>query len=328
MDSLMREASVMHERQYARSVDYSRRSSILDTTSANTLLDELQESCLGIDGFGVVRFINHAAASFLGIPKGEADGMPIRELFTLIDSETHKPVSEPLLYLRERSRSTSAGICEILKRRDGKVLPFMYSINQLNNRLRTTHVQALLILREASHIHTYIKRLTEAARLDDHTRLLRRSELHQRLTRVLNAVSNGEYHALLFMDLDHFKAINDSAGHAAGDKVLLEVVNIFREHVRERDTLARLGGDEFGLLLEHCPPVQARERARTLRSAIANHEFLVDGRSFTLDVSIGIAFLRRTYQSAEAVIETADRACYAAKRGRGLGSSHIEELVA
>lgn len=326
MDRLMRKTSMMHQRNNTRSIDFCRASSVLDTLSPSTLLDELQESCLAIDGFGVVRFINRAAERFLGITQSEADGRPFSELLTLIDSNTHKPVSEPLAYLIEHATSASTRICELLKRRDGKVVPFVYSINQINGGPRNTRMPVLLMLSDASHIHGYIEHLTEAARLDDHTRLLRRGELHQRLTRVLNSISNKDCHALLFMDLDHFKAVNDSAGHAAGDRVLLEVVKIFRGLVRERDTLARLGGDEFGLLLEHCPPAQARERAKTLRRTIANHVFFAGGRRFTLDVSIGIAFIRHGHQSADAVIATADRACYAAKRGRALGS-HIEELA-
>lgn len=325
MDELMRKTSIMHQPQNARGVDFCSPSSILDTFSTTALLEELREGCLAIDNAGVVRFINRAAACLLGVRKSEADGRAFHELLTLIDNEAREPVSEPLAYLIERANSASSRTCGLLKRRDGKVIPFVYSISQLAGGPRRTPMPALLMLRDASHIHAYIERLIEAVRLDDHTRVFRRGELNQRLTRVLNTMSNGECHALLFMDLDRFKAINDNAGHAAGDRVLLEVVKIFRDHVRERDTLARLGGDEFGLLLEHCPPAQARERAKTLRSAIADHVFLVAARRFALDVSIGIALVRRGYQSAEAVIATADRACYAAKQRRVLGS-HIEEL--
>lgn len=310
----------------ARPADCKGTADVLNIISANTLLATLQEGCVAVDASGAVKFINRAAQDLLAVSHGEARGKALHELFTLLDSETRKPISKPLDYLVARARNASFGGCELLKRRDGNIVPFIYSISELTSAPGAGSTATLILLHNASHIYARMERLKKAASLDDHTRLLRRAELHRRLTRVLETMSDRECHALLFMDLDHFKAVNDSFGHAAGDRVLLEVVRRLRNNVRNRDTLARLGGDEFGLLLEHCPPAQARARAKRLRAAITDQEFLVDGRRVSLDVSIGIALMRRGYQSAEAVLATADRACYAAKRRRASGA-HIEKLL-
>ena len=177
-------------------------------------------------------------------------------------------------------------------------------------------------------VRTYarIEQLAEAVRHDEHTELLRRGELELRLTRVLQTMTKGDHHALLFMDLDHFKTINDNAGHAAGDRALLEVAELFRVQVRERDTLARLGGSECGLLLEHCPLTLARERARALQAAINDHVFKVDGRSFALGVSIGIASIRHGFHDVRTLSAVADAACYKAKRHSG-SALRIEEAI-
>jgi diguanylate cyclase (GGDEF)-like protein len=156
--------------------------------------------------------------------------------------------------------------------------------------------------------------------------MLRRGELERRLAHLLQNMSEGETHALLFMDLDRFKEINDRAGHMAGDRALREVAELLRVHVRERDTLARLGGDEFGLLLEHCPLALARECARALQAAVAGHAFKIENRNFALGVSIGIAVIRHGRHDVQAVIAAADAACYAAKRLTG-AAPRIRETI-
>ncbi len=298
----------------------------LDTLSVRSMLEKMRDGCMVMDDSGVVRFVNKGAARLLDVPRSKAHGSPFQTLFTLMDSKTHQRINDPLAHLLARTEVNSYGRCELLMRHDGKVIPFDYSISFLNGGRRDTSRLLLLMLRDASRTYTRIKQLVKAVRHDEHTHLLRRGELERRLARILKTMSAGDHHALLFMDLDRFKAINDSAGHAAGDSVLLEVAKVFRTQVRERDTLARLGGDEFGLLLEHCPLAQARELAMTLHSAITHHVFEADGRRFTLGLSIGIVSIRRRHVSVREVFSAADTACYTAKRKTDL-ASHIEESI-
>jgi diguanylate cyclase (GGDEF)-like protein/PAS domain S-box-containing protein len=118
----------------------------------------------------------------------------------------------------------------------------------------------------------------------------------------------------LFVDLDCFKQVNDSAGHAAGDALLRELAQLFTSLVRKTDTVARLGGDEFAVLLPQCPPSQAQALAEKLRHAVAEHTLMWQGRRFSVGASVGMVAADGSHTSAAAVLGTADAACYASKR--------------
>lgn len=115
----------------------------------------------------------------------------------------------------------------------------------------------MIVLRNASGLQQYIDKLVTQSMHDEHSRLLRRAELTKRLWRLLQETEDGETQAFMYLDLDNFKSVNDTAGHAAGDLAIRQIAARFRDVVRGRDTLARLGGDEFGLLLERCPAERA-----------------------------------------------------------------------
>jgi diguanylate cyclase (GGDEF)-like protein len=154
---------------------------------------------------------------------------------------------------------------------------------------------------------------------DEHTRLLRRAALVRRLSRLLRESGVREGHAFMYMDLDKFKAVNDSAGHAAGDLAIRQIAARFREVVRSGDSLARLGGDEFGLLLERCPAERARERAIQLNQAMAEYVLRWDGKSHQLGIRIGIALFKGRTPILRTILAAADTACYQAKRAGGEG---------
>ena len=99
--------------------------------------------------------------------------------------------------------------------------------------------------------------------------------------------------ALCYLDLDQFKVVNDTCGHAAGDELLHQISALLQEKMRHRDTLARLGGDEFGILLEHCPLDQALRIANELREVVQDFRFVWQGRTFSVGASIGVVALTR-----------------------------------
>ena len=121
--------------------------------------------------------------------------------------------------------------------------------------------------------------------------------------------------AVLFMDLDHFKVINDSLGHATGDALLVAVGGRLLESLREADTVARLGGDEFVVLLERCDAARAGEVVRRLREALAG-PFELHGRNFTLTGSVGVVFSEASHQRPQDLLRDADLAMYRAKMHR------------
>lgn len=153
------------------------------------------------------------------------------------------------------------------------------------------------------------RELRHRASHDPLTGLVNRAEFLQRLQRVLQ---QGGRHALLALDLDRFKQINDSLGHAAGDAVLCQIASLLRSHVRQRDTVARLGGDEFMLLLEHCEPAQAQTVAEQIRLAVGHAGLDYEGQALAVGVSIGLTALQEG-EAMEGAMARADAACLAAK---------------
>lgn len=158
-------------------------------------------------------------------------------------------------------------------------------------------------------------RLREQASFDPLTGLLNRRSFETEIDR--SAARGSGAHAMLFCDLDRFKAVNDSAGHAAGDQLLIEIAGILRDNVRGDDLVGRPGGDEFCLFLPGCAPDTARLIADRLRERIENHQMNWRGNQYSVGVSIGVA-LGEGDPDSGVLIRVADAAAYAAKNaGRG-----------
>ena len=158
------------------------------------------------------------------------------------------------------------------------------------------------------------EKLSYQASHDSLTSLINRQEFEVRLDRLIDSAhSSGTVHTLCYMDLDQFKIINDTFGHAAGDELLRQLCHLIQKEVRTRDTLARLGGDEFGLLMEHCPLDVALKTIESLRKRIDAFRFIWDERVLSIGVSIGIVAVNRDSLGSGDVMKAADRACYMAK---------------
>ena len=159
------------------------------------------------------------------------------------------------------------------------------------------------------------QQLSYQATHDALTGLVNRQEFERRLSRVLqSAREDHTEHALMFLDLDHFKQVNDTSGHAAGDELLRRIAVLFKHAIRQRDTLARLGGDEFGLLLERCTMQQAESIAKELLQHI--NTFVLDwsGVPHKVGLSIGMVVINQDTVSLSMVLSAADAACYESKR--------------
>ena len=158
------------------------------------------------------------------------------------------------------------------------------------------------------------RQLAYQATHDSLTGLINRREFEIRVERAINhARAQAAAHALLYLDLDQFKVVNDTCGHAAGDELLQQLAQILLSTVRHRDTLSRLGGDEFGMLLENCPLDKAIEIANNLLKAIEGFQFSWSDSTFTLGISIGVVPIDRSTMDIASAMSAADSACYIAK---------------
>ena len=161
------------------------------------------------------------------------------------------------------------------------------------------------------------------ARHDPLTGLANRRAFEERIEQAVRAHRrSGDQITLFYIDLDHFKAVNDSCGHAAGDKLLGELGVLLKGRLRAEDEVFRIGGDEFAAILRGCGSEDARRIAEGLCAAIADHAFECEGRRFRVGASIGLARMDPDLQEADALMIAADQACYAAKHG---GRGHVVE---
>lgn len=180
------------------------------------------------------------------------------------------------------------------------------------------------------------RRLSHQAMHDPLTGITNRRGFELALQQLLRRNDDEEKGYLCLLDLDHFKQVNDSGGHAAGDALLKEIVATISNIIRRDDHFARMGGDEFALILRHCPLKNAQRITATIRDAIHTNHFAWEGKSYQVGVSIGIVSLGDGEHSTNEFLTMADDACYAAKEGgrnqihyysEGENGIRIEELA-
>jgi diguanylate cyclase (GGDEF)-like protein len=175
-------------------------------------------------------------------------------------------------------------------------------------------VGAVLVFNDVTETRRVAREISHQAAHDALTGLVNRREFEQRLEHALaSAKAHGTAHALCYLDLDQFKIVNDSVGHAAGDELLKQVSGLLMGKLRARDTLARLGGDEFSLLIENCPQDKALDIAEALVAAVDDFRFVWEERRFEIGVSIGLVPITARAESPEQLLTQADKACYIAK---------------
>jgi len=173
-------------------------------------------------------------------------------------------------------------------------------------------------------LHAAKAELKQQASFDGLTGLMNRAEFEQSIASILATKQNG--HFLLFCDLDHFKAVNDAAGHAAGDKLLTDVGQVIQECVRRDDLTARLGGDEFSVFLKNCPQNRARAIAEAIRNAVSGYRLAWSTEYYSVGISVGAAPSAAVKDMAS-MFRLADAACYAAKNG-GRNQVHVVDAQA
>jgi diguanylate cyclase (GGDEF)-like protein len=187
-----------------------------------------------------------------------------------------------------------------------------------------TAIGQVIVLHDASEARRHAAQLTYQATHDELTDILNRREFERRLCELLAALRQGQggEHAVLYLDLDRFKIINDTSGHAAGDELIRQVSQLLQATLRERDIVGRLGGDEFGIMLNQCSHGDALRVAEKVRKSIVDLRFAWGVRSYRIGVSIGVVLLDGRSTSLKEVMKSADAACYMAKE-KGRNRIHL-----
>lgn|GEM_PF-1036122 len=275
-------------------------------------LRSIGDAVVAVDAETLVRYLNPVAEKLCGLTLKQAEGLPLQEVMYFTNSNTNEALPNPFEPAFAMKKAVSNHADSELRSKNGLTIAVDYTASPMHSPDGALS-GGVLTLRDVSKERGLAQRLSWEASHDVLTGLVNRREFANRLEAALDR-SNKEQcrHVLCFMDLDRFKVVNDSAGHAAGDQLLIMLSSVLAERVRGSDTLARLGGDEFALLLEECPLDQAERVAAELLEVVDNFRFEHKGQLFTLGVSIGLAVVDDR-STAEEVLTMADTACYMAK---------------
>lgn len=278
-------------------------------------LDSIGEAVICIDVDMNVTFMNPVAEKMSGWQQDDAIGIPLLTVLRITFGD-NGPLMENI-YSADMSR-TAIEQEVVLHCRNGSSYDIQYSITPLST-LDGGSIGSVLVIQDVTESRKMLRQLSYSASHDDLTHLANRVSFENHLKQLLQAVHDThQRHVLVFIDLDRFKAVNDSAGHAAGDALLRELASLMLSMLRTSDVLARLGGDEFGLLLPDCNIESARFISGRIISAINEYQFMWDGRLHRIGASAGITLIDEKNHVATEVMSQADIACYAAKNnGRG-----------
>jgi diguanylate cyclase (GGDEF)-like protein/PAS domain S-box-containing protein len=267
--------------------------------------------CTNIEG--EITYLNLVAESLTGWSREEATGRLLAEVFRIIDGATGKPARDPMEMAVEQNRTVGLTVNCVLIRRDGFESAIEDSAAPIHDRGGRV-IGAVIVFHDVSAARAMSVQMTHSAQYDSVTNLPNRLLLNDRITQsIALARRQNRPIAVLFLDLDRFKYINDSLGHAAGDELLQSVSKRLLLSMRGSDTVSRQGGDEFVILL---PEIGHREGAATIAKKIllslsASHS--IGGRDLHIDGSIGISVYPDDGGDAETLIKNADTAMYRAK---------------
>jgi diguanylate cyclase (GGDEF)-like protein/PAS domain S-box-containing protein len=278
-------------------------------------LNSLAEAIIATDKDGRITFMNPAAAELTGSDGSAAAGKLLEDIVSLVDETDRRLLSDPV----NQALTTGAAVnlsrrALLLSRANGHERSIELSASPIRDSAREL-VGAVVLLHDVTEMRGLARQMSYQATHDALTGLVNRREFERRLEEAIESGHRGDgQHVLCYLDLDHFKVVNDTSGHLAGDSMLREVAKLLRDAVRDSDTVGRLGGDEFGTLLVGCPLDKARQIADDLCRAVGEHRFVWKDRIFNIGVSVGLVEISRESGTLEELLAAADTACYVAKK--------------
>ncbi|MEP7247452.1 MAG: EAL domain-containing protein, partial [Gammaproteobacteria bacterium] len=283
---------------------------------AEVTLQSIGDAVISTDAQGRIDYMNPVAESLTGWRAEEGHGRAIGEVLNLVTELEHEPLENPLLRALGRGENRGDGATadhSVLITRSGQEIAIQESAAPICDR-QGRMIGAVIVFHDVTKERRLKRALAYQASHDALTGLINRREFDNRLHAAVLAAQRGQRsYALLYIDLDQFKVVNDTCGHQAGDRLLRDVTGLLQTRVRSSDTIARLGGDEFGVLLENCALDQATRIAESARQSIRDYRFVWGATALSVGASIGVVEIRRETENVAAIMSAADIACYAAK---------------
>lgn len=277
------------------------------------ILENIQEGIIATDTEGSIRFMNPVAEKMSGWTNEKGRNKNIIEIIRITDEKTLHALKLPLYTGNEKPDTQFILENAYLENRNGDKI----HIEGVWSRIRGMEgdIQGnVLAVRDISQIREMSAQITYQASHDTLTGLANRDEFNHRLAILISdSKKNKNTHALIYLDLDQFKILNDTCGHAAGDELLLETSSIIQTVVRSSDVSARLGADEFTILLEKSNQDQAMFIAQRLHDQLNNHKLVWENKVFNINTSIALVMITEQSKDLNSVLAAADDAIYLAK---------------
>jgi diguanylate cyclase (GGDEF)-like protein/PAS domain S-box-containing protein len=298
----------------------SRKSVEAERSRLAGILTSVGDGVYGVDREGRVTFINPAACRILGYHGAEElVGEAAARLFHGNPQFTAADQACPLQEAYTTGSELSAWET-VFRHRDGQTVPVECTVYPL--RIEGQQEGSVVAFRDVSERRALQQELVWQAHHDPLTQLHNRRYFEQQLEEEVQRCRRGSVSALLYLDLDRFKYINDTAGHAAGDQLLIEIAQQMNDRLRDADLLARLGGDEFAVILRNVNAATAMQAAESFREVLERYTFMFSGNPYRVYGSIGVAMMTELTPSAGEVLVNADIACHLAKN-KGRNQTHL-----
>ncbi|MFD1986300.1 PAS domain S-box protein [Mesorhizobium newzealandense] len=285
-------------------------------------LQSIGDAVICTDAANRITFMNPVAEKLTGVAGGEALGKMLGHVYWAVDEETgHRiGVTRPTVGGQAPADQNSRAV---LIRRDDTRCSIRQVVSPIIND-RSEFCGLVIVFQDFTDARALQRQLAHAAAHDALTGLANRSSFIRAMEALVDQArkdgtsGKGSGHQFMFIDLDHFKLVNDTGGHAAGDALLKRVAEAVRGVLGPEDIVARLGGDEFAVILKSGSAAGATIAARSIIDAIGGLDFAWDGRPHVIGASIGLAAISANCGEVDEIIARADAACYAAKAaGRG-----------
>ena len=294
-------------------LDESQLALMFEKERAQVTLAGIADAVITSDTAGCVLYMNTTAERLTGVYSHDANSKTLQSLFHLMNEDKTASVDSNWL------TDSGSGFDEVvLERDDGASFIITKSASPL-------HAQNgelfgyVTVLHDVTMLRSLSNQLSYQARHDALTGLINRYEFDRKTQEAIDdSIAENRTHCLAYIDLDQFKVVNDTCGHAAGDQLLRQLADSLKAKVRNADTLARLGGDEFALLLMGCNLKKSQIIADDLLDVVRNFRFTFDDKVFKVGASIGLTEISPVqYLTLSELVSTADSACYAAKQDGG-----------
>ncbi len=281
---------------------------------AQVTLQSIGDAVITTDSEGRIDYMNPVAESLTGWESRESQGQKIGEVLTVINDLTREAAESPLVRCLREGQVLGLSEHTVLVSRRGQEIAIQDSAAPIRDRAGNL-IGAVMVFHDVSKERRLHRALHYQASHDALTGLINRREFENRLNAAVEDAKQDRAvrHALLYLDLDQFKLVNDTCGHPAGDQLLKQITGMLQSRIRGGDTLARLGGDEFGILLQDCVLDQALRVADTVRQAIRDYRFIWQDGVLAVGVSIGVVEITNETATVANLMSAADVACYTAK---------------